>query len=136
MDLDEWARSSYVFEHQSFFISNEFFVDFSSIYQKLSQRTLSDHFPICIMSDGIQWRPVHFRLDNRWLKKEGFKRVVEVLSQENVSGKASFQVAKKLIVLKPTIKEWVREERDRMEEGTNKLLEALENLDIEDGDGV
>lgn len=54
-------------------------------------------------------------VDNRWLKEEGFISLVEkVWREENVCGKASYRVAKKLIALKVAIKSWAREERVRV----------------------
>lgn len=50
--------------------------------------------------------------------------------------KASFMVAKKLISFKAAFKDWVRKEKVKVEEGTNMLLEELEALDLEEGEGV
>lgn len=60
---------------------------------------------------------------------------LKVWREENGFVKASFWMAKKLIALKAAIKEWVQEERVRVEEGINWLLEELESLDLEEGEG-
>lgn len=79
--------------------------------------------------------PIPFRLDNKWLKAEGFRSLVaRVWREESASGKGSFRVAKKLILLKMAIKNWVREERLKVKEGTNRLMDELEGLDCLEGD--
>lgn len=69
-------------------------------------------------------------------KDEGFRSIMERVRREmEVRGKASYGVAKKLIMLKATIKNWANEKKEKEEEGTNKLLEELERLDNMEGNG-
>lgn len=52
-----------------------------------------------------------------------------------VEGKASYKVAKKLKMLKVVIKNWVKQERVKGEEGINELMEELGELDRLDREG-
>lgn len=65
---------------------------------------------------------------------EGFKSLVEsVWRKEKIKGNASFHVVKELVVLKAAIKKWVREERVRVEEGINRLVQELDEFDLVEG---
>lgn len=60
-----------------FLISNMLLMQLVGLGQKVLNRPISDHFPICIDSNGIIWGPGPFRLDNKWLRVMGFKQLVE-----------------------------------------------------------
>lgn len=60
-----------------FLISNRLLVQLAGLSQRVLQRPISDYSPIFIIPDGIIWGPGPFRLDNKWLKMEGFRKLVE-----------------------------------------------------------
>lgn len=97
-------------------------------------RLISDHFPIYHVPEGIIWGPTPFRLDNKWLKVEGFRNLVEKCWQETVVvGTYSFLFASKLKALN---KRWAREEEDRFERLLNENLLEMADLDNKEMDGI
>lgn len=48
-----------------FFISHNFLLKIAGAKQSVLEKPISDHFPICLSSDGIKWRPIPFRFDNK-----------------------------------------------------------------------
>lgn len=119
-----------------FFISNEFFRQLPSLSQKVIQRTISDHFPIYLISDGIMGGPVPFRFDNKWLKTDGFKSMVEMFWKGlQIRGTASFKLASKLKALKNKIKKRTKEFRNKLEESTRTYISELAKLDMKEMEG-
>lgn len=87
-----------------------YYLDLAGVRQKILSHSTTDHYPICIKVDGIHWGPVPFRLDNKWLGKENFKKLGEDIWQNCVVwGCASYRFAQKLKTLKNVIKVWTRE---------------------------
>lgn len=54
---------------------------------------------------GIKWGSVPFRLDNKWIKVDGFRRLMEnIWHGAWVEGTASFRFASKLKAVKIIVK--------------------------------
>lgn len=118
-----------------FLISHDCLLQFASLRQNVLQRPISDYFPICLASDGIFWGHIPFRFDNKWLKVEGFRSMVENRWKDMlVVGNASFRIAKKLVILKAKIKKRMREEEGKAKECTNKILKGLEKINTKEGE--
>lgn len=99
-----------------FLISSDCHSHFPWLCQKILQRPISDHFPICLASDGIKWGPVPFKFGNKWLKVKSLLCKVENWWKETVvTGKASYRVSSKLKMIKEKIKMWAKEEGRREE---------------------
>lgn len=90
-----------------FFISSCFLFDLMGVSQKILPQPTSDHYPICIEADGTQWGPMPFRLDNKWLKNENFRHLVENTWKNCViRGCASDRFVHKLKALKNAVKKF------------------------------
>lgn len=96
--------------------------------QKVLQRS-------SIVLYGIQLSPIPFRLDNKWLKVESLRAMIEKCYVDTkVERKTSFRVEKKPKPLKDGIKRWVKEASIKEEEHTSRLLQDIDDFDKE-GDG-
>lgn len=60
-----------------FLISNISLMQLAGFNQNVLHRPISDHFLLCIVPDGIFWGLGPFRLDNKWIKVEEFRNLVE-----------------------------------------------------------
>lgn len=123
-----WSR----IEH--FLVSNGLLMQLVGLSRTVLNRPTSDHFPICLVPEGIIWGPNFLRLDNKWLKVEGFKNLVgRVWEQTRVDGTASFILAAKLKTLKEEIKKWAREEGNLERKGSENFKEiaALDSMEME-----
>lgn len=118
-----------------FFISNKLLMQLARLSQKVLNRPISDHFPICLIPEGITWGPGIFRLDNKWLRVDSFKELAaNVWQQSRVKGTVSFQLAYKLKALKNKIEEW-RIEEGKIERTISDNLKEIELLDLKEMEG-
>ncbi|XVE59554.1 hypothetical protein DITRI_Ditri05aG0055300 [Diplodiscus trichospermus] len=60
------------------FSNIELLAYFPSLVQKLLPRSLSDHFPISLTVEEINWGPRPFKIFNHWLDSNNFKEAVSV----------------------------------------------------------
>lgn len=78
---EKWTWSN-LREHSSssridrFLITTNVLSVLHNLNQKLLSRPTSDHFPILVSSDGIQWGPIPFQIDNKWLVLDSFRKLV------------------------------------------------------------
>lgn len=75
----QWTRSNRksMSRIDRFFVSSNFLLELTNVSQKTLPRLTYDHYPVCVEVEGIQWGPVLFQLDNKWLKKDKFRDLVE-----------------------------------------------------------
>lgn len=113
-----------------FLISNSLLLQCTGLSQKLLNRPIFDHFPICLIPKGIIWGPTPFGLDNKWLRIENFTELVKNFWQETaVVGTSSDVFVSKLKALKNEIKRWARVEESRLERTLNDNLIELVDCD-------
>lgn len=71
---------------------------------------ISDHCPINLYSNGVDWGPKPFRFEKCWLEHKDFLNLARVWwSQVEVTGYVDYRLCKKLQVLKEKIKTWTIE---------------------------
>ncbi|XVF82053.1 hypothetical protein PTKIN_Ptkin16aG0012400 [Pterospermum kingtungense] len=69
-----------------FLCSPEVLMNFSNMVQKLWPRSLSDHNPFSLESDGTNWGPKPFRFYNHWMDMEGsLRQAIKVWVKEKRS---------------------------------------------------
>lgn len=97
-NLREHSSSSRI---DRFLITTNLLAILPNLNQKLLARPTSDHFPILLVSDGIQWGPVPFRIDNKWLELDSFRKMVaDTWNKMSIKGTSSYRIATKLKNLK------------------------------------
>lgn len=117
-----------------FLVFSDLILELPSLNQKVLSRPTSDHFPILLDYDGIQWGPCPFRIDNKWFKNGEFRDMIaNVWNSINCRGTPSFIIATKLFRLKDEIKSWTKEVGKTEENGINDLMTDLDFLENMEG---
>lgn len=99
--------------------------------QTALQIGLSNHRPIKLNSEGVNWGPRPFKFENCWLfQKEFLPLVRNWWGQAGVHGFTGFRIVKKLQILKNNIKEWNQEVFDRIEVRRESVMMKLEEWDL------
>lgn len=94
-------------------------------------RPISDHYPICIEANGIQWGPVLFRLDSIWLKKAEFHNLVKsAWKNYEIKGCASYRFVHKLKAVKKIIKQRTKTERVQSQTSFDSILSLIAEMDF------
>ena len=89
-------------------------------------RPTSDHSPILL--EGGTWLngPSPFRVDNMWLKEEGFKELIKGWWQSfEFRGTSSFVLMEKIKALKCKLKAWNKEVFGNVEEHKKSALKKV-----------
>ena len=90
-----------------FLISPEWLSKWSASSQYTLKRSFSDHCPVMLKSQSIDWGPKPFRILDCWLKDQSFKKLVQqTWSNNNQGGWGGFVLKQKIKALKVSIKEW------------------------------
>ena len=124
-----------------FLISLDWIQKVPDMKQWSLQKGLSDHCPIVLGVESIDWGPTPFRFYNKWLEDADLMEVMDgAWKFEPGPLNAGFRIKKKLQYTKGVLKRKVKE---KMEEGTNTvslgaqinsldLKEELQDLDEEE----
>ncbi|KAJ0495115.1 putative RNA-directed DNA polymerase [Helianthus annuus] len=93
-------------------------------------RFLSDHSPLVLAIDPIDYGPIPFRVFNSWIDKGSLADVVKSASDSfSFTGNPDLYLAKKLQHLKKAIKAWAMVTKNKEEELKDSLISDLCNLD-------
>ncbi|XVF15533.1 hypothetical protein REPUB_Repub09cG0162300 [Reevesia pubescens] len=93
-----------------FLVSIDLVTVFSSLCQKGLRYTISNHYPILLVEDSINWGPKPFKFFDFWLFKEDcLKMIKSEWSSFCVLGSTSFSLKIKLSKLKTYLKRWNQE---------------------------
>jgi hypothetical protein len=94
-------------------------------------RTVSDHCPLVLRYNGMDWGPRPFRFNNFWLTNSSFKGlVVESWRTQNCSGWMGHVLKEKLKGLKASIREWNKDVYGAVDTKILLLVEDINELDI------
>jgi hypothetical protein len=94
-------------------------------------RTLSDHCPIVLRYNNVDWGPRPFRFNNHWLNHKDFKGIVEnCWRSQEVTGWMGFILKEKLKGLKVKIKEWSKEVYGDIDSKITILIEDIKDDDV------
>jgi hypothetical protein len=101
-------------------------------------RTVSDHFPLVVRYNCVDWGPRPFRLNNHWLLHKDFQELVEGFwRNSNFTGWMAYVLKEKLKGLKNHIKECSREQYGQADTKIAKLVLDINVMDVRsEGDGL
>jgi len=95
-------------------------------------RDVSDHCLLVLEVGGWDWGPRSFRFNNYWLENRKVKDVVEgSWNSNNMRGWMGFVLKEKLKALKVKLTEWNKEEYGKVDMRISRLMEEIEDLDVE-----
>lgn len=128
-----WSNQRSSSRIDEFLVSAGFLTQLFRILQKTLPRPTSDHFPICLIVDGVQWGPVPFRFDNKWLENDRFSSMVEEKWKSYEFRRSdSFSIASKLRELKKDIKGWFKIERKKEVVKSDSILAEINDLNLKE----
>ncbi|XP_057793237.1 uncharacterized protein LOC131009849 [Salvia miltiorrhiza] len=85
-------------------------------------RTVSDHCPILLETNYVDWGPKPFRFINAWVNHPDFERVVrESWNRNDFSGWKCYVFKEKLKRLKEDLKKWNKESFGSIDQNLEKL---------------
>ncbi|XP_058752224.1 uncharacterized protein LOC131625381 [Vicia villosa] len=121
-----------------FLISSSIVVDWGVVGQVIGDRDISDHCPVWLVMDGLDWGPKPFRFNNEWFSSNLFIPFVEKeWKSMKVEGRGDFILKEKLRLLKDKLRRWNKEVFGKieleMEDGIRDLNIADERL-VSDND--
>ncbi|GLU19817.1 hypothetical protein SLE2022_360420 [Rubroshorea leprosula] len=100
----------------------EWLLNWEDVTQWGLKRTISDHCPVILKNEKVDWGPKPFRLFDVWMEKPGFRELVEETWQSTeVQGWKGFCLKEKLKKLKNALKSW---SHNYMEEVDQKIANA------------
>ncbi|KAH1129367.1 hypothetical protein J1N35_000745 [Gossypium stocksii] len=71
------------------------------------KRSISDHCPIVLLSEMVDWGPRPFKFYECWMNHRGFKPMIaEKWKGFNVEGRVGFRLKTKLKLMKDYLKQW------------------------------
>ncbi|XP_058776799.1 uncharacterized protein LOC131651145 [Vicia villosa] len=116
-----------------FLLSSKVLSRWEVIGQFIGDRDVSDHCPIWVKSDKVNWGPKPFRFNNEWFAFESFIPFVEgEWMSLKIEGRGDFVLKEKLRLLKDKLKWWIKEVFGRieleMEDGVREMNFADEKL--------
>ncbi|XP_058783264.1 uncharacterized protein LOC131657935 [Vicia villosa] len=122
-----------------FLLSSKVVSRWEVIGQLIGDRDVSDHCPIWVKSDKVNWGPKPFRFNNEWFTLESFMTFVEEeWKSMKIEGRGDFVLKEKLRLLKDKLKWWNKEVFGRieleMEDGVQEMNLADEMLMEDDID--
>lgn len=75
--------------------------------QLVGKRDISDHFPIWIYSNNLNWDPKPFKIFNGWFEHQNFIPFIEeVWKSTKVQGNVAYMLKYKFIILKDKLRNW------------------------------
>lgn len=120
-----------------FLLSDGWMSRWPNLTQWGMSRDFSDHCPVMLKESIKDWGPTPFRVWDHWSKEPGFKELVSSCwNSFRVSGKAYFILKEKLKMLKARLKEWNKEQRNRLEKETEIAALVISRVDKKGEDGV
>ncbi|GJX67489.1 RNA-directed DNA polymerase, eukaryota [Tanacetum coccineum] len=108
-------------------ISSNFFTFWKNAKVTTLCREVSDHCPLMLLEDPMDFGPKCFKLFNHWMEEDGFNKVIEApWASGDYSGSADIVLKNKLKQLKVDIKSWWR---DLSEKNRSKKKDIQSRLD-------
>ncbi|GLU02749.1 hypothetical protein SLE2022_199870 [Rubroshorea leprosula] len=105
-----------------FLFSEDWMSKWGEMKQWGLKRSVSDHCPLMIKNEQVDWGPKPFRFFDVWLDQPGCKEVItSVWSDSQVQGWSGFKLKEKLRSTKKALKEWSSKSNREME---GKIKEA------------
>ncbi|GKV25907.1 hypothetical protein SLEP1_g35285 [Rubroshorea leprosula] len=116
------ANGKYMSRIDRFLVSEEWLMRWCDVKQWGLERTVSDHCPILLKHERVDWGPKPFKIFDAWLQEPGCKEIIRnTWNSTTVEGWYGFKLKEKLKSVKKALKEW---SRNSVTEVNRKIMEA------------
>jgi hypothetical protein len=113
------------------FVSDDWIALWGSPSLWVHPRDVSDHCPIVLRYNRVDWGLTPFRFNNYWLHHKDFRPLVEEWwTSFSLSGWMRFILKEKLKGLKSVIRSWHKEVYGAMDTKIRLLVEDIKDLDV------
>ncbi|XP_058776597.1 uncharacterized protein LOC131650915 [Vicia villosa] len=93
-----------------FLVSSSIVSSWGVVGQLIGVRDISDHCPVWLMTDNLDWGPKPFRFNNEWLSLDSFLPFMEKEWKDmKVEERGDFILKEKLRLLKDKLRRWNKE---------------------------
>ncbi|GKV41716.1 hypothetical protein SLEP1_g49214 [Rubroshorea leprosula] len=106
-----WYNSNgqYMSRIDRFLLSEDWVAKWGDVKQWGLRRSVSDHCPILLKNEKIDWGPKLFKFFDAWFDKPGCKELItRVWKTSDIQGQKGFILKEKLKSTKKALKEWSR----------------------------
>ncbi|GKV51190.1 hypothetical protein SLEP1_g57860 [Rubroshorea leprosula] len=127
------ASGQYMSRIDRFLLSEGWLSKWSDTRQWGLRRTISDHCPILLKFQQVDWGPKPFRFFDAWLKMEGCRELIrEVWSKAEIEGWAGYRLKEKMKLTKEALRKWSKDSTLDIE---RKISNAAAEIDWIDRKG-
>ncbi|XP_058741846.1 uncharacterized protein LOC131614250 [Vicia villosa] len=127
-----------------FLISDSIINKWGVVGQSIGDRDVSNHCPVWIVKDNVDWGPKPFKVNNEWFQLKSFLPFVKKSWEEAVvEGRSDFVLKEKFRILKERLKWWNEEVFGRIDleveeevANLNRWDSLLEEADDEGRDEI
>ncbi|KAK3220321.1 hypothetical protein Dsin_014291 [Dipteronia sinensis] len=119
-----WARLD------RFLLSPSILMWFPNLLQRSLPRSLSDHNPVMLCEENLEWGPSPFRFPNWWLEeKEMMKETIKGWKNCKTSGSKGFVLFSKAKAAKNALKRWLKTSKVLLKK-PKEVEDKLSGIDI------
>ncbi|XP_058078824.1 uncharacterized protein LOC131227097 [Magnolia sinica] len=115
-----------------FIISAEWLNLVPTSSQSILPKTTSDHWPLILSTEEVDWGPKPFRFNIAWLHMTGFKSMIaDWWHEAQFQGYAGHRLCCKLKFLKDKLKQWSKEEKIHSIQELDSILRDIQKIDTQ-----
>ncbi|GKV27152.1 hypothetical protein SLEP1_g36355 [Rubroshorea leprosula] len=94
-------------------------------------RTVSDHCPILLRHNKVDWGPKPFRFFDSWLELEGCRELIkDVWNKANIQGWVGFRLKERLKLTKEALRKWNQNLVSDIDNKINKAVAEIAQVDL------
>lgn len=120
-----WFRGASKSKLDRLFVNPEWFTFFPNLQLSLLKRNLSDHCPLLVNSEIINWGPKPFRFQNAWLSHHGCMETI----RETWGKSCNLSLHEKLSQMKEKLKQWNKNVFGHIDHNISLLEEKIQAFD-------
>ncbi|GKV05619.1 hypothetical protein SLEP1_g17606 [Rubroshorea leprosula] len=94
-------------------------------------RTVSDHCPILLKQQVVDWGPKPFKFFDSWLEQEGCRELIkETWSKADIQGWAGYRIKEKLKLIKEALRKWSKDFAPEIDNKINTATTEIAQIDL------
>ncbi|GKU94766.1 hypothetical protein SLEP1_g8212 [Rubroshorea leprosula] len=125
------ARGNYMSRIDRFLLSEGWLSKWGEARQWGLRRSMSDHCPILLKHQTIEWGPKPFRFFDSWLEQEGCSKLIkEVWNDTQIQGWAGFRLKEKLKTTKEALRKWSKNLIPTLDIRINNATSDIAKIDM------